>query len=114
MGFVRILLSATLVMIGLVASASALSYRDIAGKWCGNAADYTFTRERLIVQFHDGRRTRRFRITDYKYEDDSIRVEWIDGDREEVHTDFGEFSATGNRMAQIPNERGPRRPFRRC
>ena len=104
------------LLVALVADASAsdLVFKDIAGKWCGSAANYTFTRNELTVSFND-RRTpaRHFKITDYYYKSDTITIDWINAKGEKVHTDFAEFTDDGT-MAQQKNEVGPRRPFHRC
>ena len=96
-------------------TAAALNHEDIAGKWCSDFGSYTFSRERLLVLFNDGTPRRNYRIHEYEYEDDTIRVNW-DKDGEKVHTMFGNFSANGRRMAQIANrnDKVPRREFRRC
>jgi hypothetical protein len=106
-------LTAALTADPLVASrpAAALEYRDIAGKWCGEATDYTFTRDSLRVYWRSDRTSRTYRVTDYSYDNDEITVYWRK-DGEEFHTVFGNFR--DDRMVQKPSEAGPRRPVRRC
>jgi len=36
-------------------TADAITYKDIAGQWCGDVTDYVFTPSTLTVKFHDGR-----------------------------------------------------------
>jgi hypothetical protein len=98
---------------GGAGAAAALSFKDIAGKWCGLTTDYTFTRNALTVAFHNGAPTRKFQVTSYEYLGGVIKVHWLDKG-EKLYTDFGEFSASARTMAQQPNNAGPRSPFRRC
>ena len=45
--------------------ADAMTYKNIAGQWCGETTDYAFAPNSLTVKFHDGRPTKTFKITKY-------------------------------------------------
>ena len=96
---------------GWILTANATTYQDIAGQWCGDVTDYVFTPNTLTVKFHDDRPANVFKITKYTYTDDSIRIDWLNEDKESV-TVFAEFS--GSKMAQQENDDKPRRAFHRC
>src|SRR5690349_15259534 len=91
--------------------ANATAYEDIAGQWCGDVTDYVFTPDTLTVKFHDDRPANVFKITNYTYTNDSVRIHWLNGAKESV-TVFAEFSRS--KMAQQENDDKPRRPFHRC
>ena len=91
--------------------ADATTYKDIAGQWCGDVTDYVFAPNTLTVKFHDGRPANVFKITKYTYDNNSVRIEWLNGAKESV-TVFAEFS--GSKMAQQQNGDKPRRAFHRC
>jgi len=65
------------------------------------------------VTFHDGTPTRRFEVTSYDYDDDVITMHWFNK-VEKLITEFSEFAADGNKMAQRESKAGPRRLFHRC
>lgn len=113
MPIVRIAFLVAILSAALVVEASALSFKNIAGKWCGETTNYTFSRNSLVVTFHNGSPTRNFKVTSYEYIGDMVKMHWINKS-EETYTDFSEFSADGRTMAQKKNEAGPRRPFQRC
>ncbi len=96
------------------ASSDALSFQNIAGKWCGLTTNYEFSRDLLIVTFLDHSPTKRFTITSFDYTGDKIVMHWLSNDREKLYTEFSEFSADGRTMAQVKSDVGPRRPFHRC
>ena len=102
-----------LFTVGAVAHATALSFKDISGKWCSDAGDYNFRRDMLIAKFHDRTPTRRLKVSDYDYKDDKIVMYWF-WKAEKLYTEFSEFSADHRTMAQQEGESGPRRVFRRC
>ena len=110
---VRIVFLAAAISAGFVAEASALTFKSIAGKWCGLTTNYIFAQTSLTVTFHDGSPTRKFKVTSYEYLGDTIKMHW-ESKGEKLFTDFSEFSADGRTMAQQKNDAGPRRPFRRC
>jgi hypothetical protein len=110
----------TLALIALFAGwiltaemANATTYEDIAGQWCGDVTDYVFTPDTLTVKFHDDRPANVFKITKYTYTDDSVRIDWLNGD-EELITVFAEFSGNKTTMAQQGSGDKPRRAFHRC
>ena len=91
--------------------ASATTYKDIAGQWCGDVTDYVFAPNTLAVKFHNGRPANLFKITKYTYTNDTVRIDWLNDGKESI-TIFAEFS--GSKMAQQQNGDKPRRPFHRC
>jgi hypothetical protein len=93
--------------------ANATAYEDIAGQWCGDVTDYVFTPDTLTVKFHDDRPANVFKITNYTYTNDSVRIHWLNGADELVMV-FAEFSGNKTAMAQQENEDKPRRAFHRC
>ena len=103
-----------ILVAGLASTAHALTYRNIAGRWCGLTTNYEFTVDKLIVVFLDGSPTRRFTVTSYEYSGDMITMHWISKDGEKLYTEFSEFSSDGRTMAQVKSDVGPRRPFHRC
>jgi hypothetical protein len=106
---IAILLSASAANI-----AEAMTYKDIAGQWCGEVTDYGFTPNTLTVKFHDGRPVNAFKITKYTYTNDSVRIDWLNGAGKESVTVFAEFIASTSTMAQQQNGDKPRRQFHRC
>jgi len=98
--------------VGAADSADAMTYKDIAGQWCGDVTDYVFTPDTLTVKFHDSRPANVFKITKYTYTNNSVRIDWLNGEDKESVTVFAEFSRS--KMAQQENDDKPRRPFHRC
>ena len=93
--------------------AFALSFDDIAGRWCGSVSSYTFTEKTLIVVLYADRSRREYPIDSYQYDDDAITVNWErNGDK--LFTKFGEFNVDEHTMVQLRNDAGPRREFRKC
>jgi hypothetical protein len=92
--------------------ADATTYEDIAGQWCGDVTDYVFAPDTLTVKFHDDRPANVFKITEYSYTNDSVRIAWLNDAGKESDTVFAEFSSS--KMAQQGHEDKPRRPFHRC
>ncbi len=76
-----------LFTVGAVAHATALSFKDISGKWCSDAGDYNFRRDMLIAKFHDRTPTRRLKVSDYDYRDDKIVMYWF-WKGEKLYTEF--------------------------
>jgi hypothetical protein len=105
---------AILLSVGAANVAHAMAYKQIAGEWCGDVTDYVFTPNTLTVKFHDGRPANVFKITKYTYTNDSVRIDWLNGDGKESVTVFAEFMGNTATMAQQQNGDKPRRPFHRC
>jgi len=104
---------AAIAFLLLVDFADAMTYKDIAGQWCGQSTDYVFAANSLTVKFHDGRPPKAFKITKYTYSSDSVSIDWLNAAGKNAVTVFAEF--TGNvTMVQQRNDRGPRRSFKRC
>lgn len=113
MTFIRNTFLALIMLAGLAGGAYALSFKDIAGKWCGVSSNYNFSHNRLIVTFNNGSPTRNFKVTSYEFFDTKVTMHWLNEDKK-LFTEFSEFSADGRTMAQMKNDVGPRRPFHRC
>ena len=109
------LVGALLVFAVLISGrANALSYDDIAGKWCTGAGISQFERGQLIVvRSADGQRVV-FPVRRYEFADTTITVFWIRGDNTETSTTYTEFDPGGRRMVQAPTDDGPRREHHRC
>ena len=105
---------AILLSAGAADIADATTFKDIAGQWCGDVTDYVFTPDALTVKFHDGRPVNVFKITKYTYTNDSVRIDWLNGDGKESVTVFAEFIGNATTMAQQQNGDKPRRSFHRC
>ncbi len=113
MRFIRNTLLAVVLLAGFAGAAHALTFENIAGKWCGITTNCQFSSDLLVVTFHDGTPTRRFEVTSYDYDDDVITMHWFNK-VEKLITEFSEFAADGNKMAQRESKAGPRRLFHRC
>jgi len=105
---------AILLSAGVANIADAMTYKDIAGQWCGDVTDYVFTPSTLTVKFHDGRPANVFKITKYTYTNDSVSIDWLNAAGKGSVTVFAEFSSSPTTMAQQQNGEKPRRPFHRC
>ena len=116
----KTLISKTLIFVLTIAAlalvggrAFALTFDDIAGRWCGSVSSYTFTPSTLIVTLYADKSRREYPIDGYQYDGDVITVNWQrDGDK--LFTKFGEFNADERTMVQLRNNAGPRREFRKC
>ena len=113
MTFIRNTFLAAILTVGLAGAAHALTFKDIAGKWCGLTTNYQFNRDLLIVTFLDRSPTKRFKVTSYEYSADKVTMHWLN-EGKKLFTEFSEFSADGRTMAQVKSSVGPRRPFHRC
>jgi hypothetical protein len=105
---------AILFSAGTADTAGAVTYKDIAGQWCGDVTDYVFTPNTLTVKFHDGRPANAFKITKYTYTNDSVSIDWVNTAGKGAVTIFAEFGGNPITMAQQQNGDKPRRSFRRC
>ena len=105
---------AILPWVGAADIADAMTYKDIAGQWCGDVTDYVFTPNTLAVKFHDRRPDNVFKVTKYTYTNDSVRIDWLNGEGKESVTVFAEFNGSHTTMAQQENDDKPRRAFHRC
>ena len=114
MTFIRTTFLAAILTTAFALHAYALSFENIAGKWCGEASDYIFSRDTLVVVFPDGSPMRRFKVTSYNYSGGNVTMIWINGKGKETYTDFNEFSSDGQRMVQLQTDVSPRRTFHRC
>lgn len=99
-------------MVTATVPASAITFRDIAGRWCSDEGNYNFGRTRMqTLQFGSGVR-RNIKVYDYFFWENSFRVIWVDERKYPITTHYAEFS--GNRMIQLPTIRSGRRELRRC
>lgn len=86
---------------------------DLMGKWCGDISNYVFTRQRLVVTWHDRDDRRVMAIKKIVEGGSWLDVHWSEGG----NTVFKDFSDDRNVMFQAANtsgDMGPRRRFRRC
>ena len=113
MTFIRTIFLAAILTTVFALHVYAVSFENIAGKWCGEATNYTFSHDTLIVDFVNGSPPMRFEVTRYEYSGGNVTVHWIN-EGEKTYTDFNEFSADGQTMVQMKTNVGPRRPFHRC
>jgi hypothetical protein len=104
---------AILLSAGAANIADAMTYKDIAGQWCGDVTDYVFTPSTLTVKFHDGRPANAFKITKYTYTNDTVTVDWVNAAGKGSVTVFAEFGGSPATMAQQLNGDKPRRAFHR-
>jgi hypothetical protein len=95
----------------ILTAVNATTPEDIAGQWCGDVTDYVFASDTLTVKFHDGRPDNVFKITKYTYTNNSVRIDWLNGDKESV-TVFAEFSRSKIAQQQVGDL--PRRAFQGC
>lgn len=113
MTLIRTLFLAAILTTVCALHAYAVSFENIAGKWCGEATNYTFSRDALVVGFVDGSPPTKFEVTSYEYSGGNVIMYWINKGQK-THTDFNEFSADGQTMVQNKANSSPRRPFHRC
>jgi hypothetical protein len=111
LAFVSVL---TAIGVFTCADATAVTFEDIAGKWCTTGGSEQFDRKNLIAIPSSSHERRVYPIVRYDFTDTMVTVVWKTKDNENVSTDFAEFSADNRRMVQLKNDAGPRREFRRC
>ena len=106
---------------GLFASPSIardVSLDDLAGRWCGESSDYTFSKTQLAVVLHTGQKPRHgpvLKIAGVEAKNAHIKLRWKP-EKPGNSTEF-ELSANHKQLVQLPQTRGdngPRRIFRRC
>ncbi|MBX9590397.1 MAG: hypothetical protein K2X43_13905 [Hyphomonadaceae bacterium] len=95
------------------APAAALSESNLMGKWCGIESSYAIGPKSMVVTRHSDSAQLIFEVVKIESREASLLVRWklqgrLGG------TEFGEFSSDGLNMAQLANNKGPRREFRRC
>ena len=125
-GIVAIALAMAGLVVGLAGESGAqgLSSTTIMGRWRGDAASYTFTPNRLTVNFNAGGQ-RVLNITSIQVDGPNIVVSFAeDGQGQSAanrgkgsHTTFSNFG--GGRMVQVSEVRDdgqptPTRAFKRC
>ena len=92
------------------APAFALSEASLMGKWCGTESSYAIAPKSMVVTRHSDNAQLVFEVVKIESREASFLVQWrlqgrLGG------TEFGEFSADGLKMAQLQNNKGPRREF---
>jgi len=122
----RVIVAFGLAMVGLAGEACAqgLSSNAILGRWCTEVGSYTFTANRLTVDFTNGGQ-RVLQITSIQVdgpriivnfaEDANVRTEANRG--QGSHTTFSQFSGGGMVQVSEVQDDGrttPTRVFRRC
>lgn len=113
MNLIRNAALAFVLLAGFAGAARALTFQNLAGKWCGITTNYQFSSDTLVVMFHDGAPTLNFKVTGYDDNDDVITMRWVSEGQDRV-TEFSEFNADDTEMAQVQTKTTPRRPFHRC
>ena len=106
-----------LLAIGVLGcgGASALEFKDIAGKWCTRGGTEQFDRDTLTAVPAETNQPRVYPVERYVFHAKKVTVVWRDDSRRESYTtDFASFSADGRHMVQLKNAAGPRREFHRC
>lgn len=104
------------VMCGVMLSpvcAAAPQESALIGKWCGTESSYAIGPTSMVVTRHSDSAQLIFEVVKIESREASLLVQWklqgrVGG------TEFGEFSTDGLKMAQLANNKGPRREFRRC
>ena len=95
--------------------ATAVEFKDIAGKWCTSGGTEQFDRDSLTATPAGTTQQRVYPIERYDFRAKKVTVVWRDDSRGESYTtDFANFSADGRHMVQLRNAAGPRREFHRC
>jgi hypothetical protein len=110
-GLIFALTIAALALAG--GRALALTFDDIAGRWCGSVSSYAFTPTTLIVVLYADKSRREYPVDSYQYEDNAVTVNW-QRNGEKLFTKFSEFNVDEHTMVQLRNDAGPRREFRKC
>ena len=107
-----------------MSAAAKLELADIVGHWCGDVANYTFSRTQLSVARLDRKKLINgpvLKIAKTEGRADQIDVHWLPVKADNV-TRF-ELSTDKRLLIQLPNvnedgkaigDKGPRREFRRC
>jgi len=95
-------------------SADAMTYKDIAGQWCGDVTNYVFAPDTLNVKFHDSRPANVFKITKYTYTNNSVRLIGSTTPAKSRSRFLLNSLATVPPWRRQQNGDKPRRPFHRC
>jgi hypothetical protein len=121
----KLLLALAIAALAYDTSAAAnLEIDDVLGHWCGDVANYTFSRTKLSVARLDGKKLINgpvLKIAKTEGRADQIDVHWLPVRSDNV-TRF-ELSTDKRLLIQLPNvnedgkaigDKGPRREFHRC
>jgi hypothetical protein len=122
----KLLLALAMTALTYDTSAAAnLEIDDLLGRWCGDVANYTFSRTQLSVVRLDGKKLAKgpvLTIAKTEGRADQIDVYWLPVKKADNFTRF-ELSTNKRLLIQLPNadedgkaigDKGPRREFRRC
>jgi hypothetical protein len=100
-------------VIMMATPAAALSFEDIAGKWCSDFGSEEFSPNTLaVIRKSDGSRSD-YPIARYSYQDTRVTVYWKNAKGDEVSTSFGDFTSDG-RMTQLKTDSAGTIPHHRC
>src|SRR5262249_28047144 len=107
--------AASLIALAVCTAPSswALSFSDIAGQWCNSEDTVVFGLNSITTTMKDGS-TDIAVIEDWDFRNGTARVIWHKEDGWRWGTDYGEFSADGQRMVQLPTMTRGRIPHSRC
>jgi hypothetical protein len=95
--------------------ATALEFKDIAGRWCTPGGTEEFDRDTLTAIPAETGEEHVYPIERYHFRAKKVTVVWRDDSQgESFRTDFSNFSADGRRMIQRKSAAAPRREFHRC
>lgn len=96
--------------------ATALEFKDIAGRWCTSGGTEEFDRDTLTAIPAGAKQQQHvYPIERYDFHAKSVTIVWRDEARRESYkTDFANFSPDDRRMIQLKTRAGPRRTFHRC
>jgi hypothetical protein len=115
----RIVWAAGLALLGVGVlgcdRATALEFKDIAGKWCTNGGTEQFDHDTLTAVPAGAKEKHVYRVERYDFHAKKVTILWRDEAKgESYQTDFANFSADHSRMIQLKTKAGPRRAFHRC
>ena len=94
--------------------AQALSFEDIAGKWCTGIGTALFTRDKLTVTLASSGQKIELKVEGYEFDETQITVKWVTGQNKHTSTPYRDFSADRRMMVQPATSDGPRRELHRC
>jgi hypothetical protein len=115
-----------LVMAVASSPASALSFEDVRGTWCGSRSNlhwtnYTFTRDTLTVTYPKTKERKVFDVDDFEFQDASVIVTYWGSKRANKGGTPGSdkkfnvtFDMVGSRLYQRSSSAGGTYEFHRC
>lgn len=105
---------AVLAILPVQAQAAKLSPTSIMGRWCGDVANYNFTRSALIVTRKGQKKPETIKLKGVAVLEKEIQVFFADPYGGGIR--LADFSENGREMAQQGSPFGsmPKRVFKRC